>query len=156
MMNKNLLLATFSIASVLLISRTEAAEADVFKLKHRSTFTLQESARNPFWPIGWTKPAAAAPTATGEPVVEAIELHSQDFQLTAILLGTPPMVVINGREYVEGDFLKVSGGAKVQLARVLDGQVILRSMGKDYPIILRRKGESMGTKKPVPSFKLDR
>ena len=155
-MNKNLLSATLLMLFVLLVSKTGAAESETFKLKRRSTFKLQESARNPFWPIGWTKPTAVAPTVTGTPVVEVAELHPQDFQLTAILLGTPAMVVINGKEYVEGDFLKMPGGAKVQLARVLDGQVILRFGGKNYPIILQRKGDSIGAKKPLPSFKLDR
>lgn len=154
-MNKNLIFTALLVSISLLTPRTGSAQAAVFKLKHRSSYSVQDSDRNPFWPVGWVKPVAG-PAVVGVPVVEVVALHPEDFELTAILLGTPPIVVINGREYAEGDFLKSKAGARVQLAKVMDGQAILQYLGKNYPIILHRKGEEQGLKKPTPLPKLNR
>jgi len=155
-MNKNLLLPALLVCLGFLTPRIGVAQSAGFKLKHHSSYTLQTADRNPFWPVGWVKPTTPQ-AVPGTAAIEVIELHPEDFELTAILLGTPPIVVINGKEYAEGDFLKIKGGgAKVQLAQVMDGQVILRFMGKNYPVVLHRKGEEKGLKKPTPLPRLNR
>jgi len=149
-MKKNIVLAAIT-AVCFLGSQGWSQEAGGFKLKHRSTFTVQDTERNPFWPVGWVK--TAAPTAVSE-TVQVAEIRPEDFELTAILLGTPALAVINGREYSEGDFIVLKGAgpaAKVQIVQVMDGRITLRYMGKDYSILLHRKGEETGIKKPTPT-----
>jgi hypothetical protein len=150
-MKKSIVLAAVT-ATALLSCQAWSQESGGFKLKHRSSFTLQDAERNPFWPVGWVKTVATA-TSTNENV-QAAELRPEDFEVTAVLLGTPALAVVNGREYAEGDFITLRGSGqktKVQIAQVMDGQVVLRYMGKDYPIILHRKGEEIGIKKVQPS-----
>ena len=117
-MNRYLILTTLVGLLVLSTPCTGAAQSGTFKLKRRSSYTAQDSDRNPFWPVGWVKPVIAPAIPNAPAPVEVIELHPDDYKLTSILLGTPPIVVINGKEYAEGDFLKNKGGGpKVQLAQ---------------------------------------
>lgn len=115
-----------------------------YKPIHRSLFLSSELDRNPFCPIGWVKPGQVTAAPTTEATEVVADLRPEDYILTATLLGRPPMVVINGREYAEGDFLLLAPGgqkSKVQVQQVLDGKAILRFMNKEYAILLQRRGE---------------
>lgn len=143
-MNKNTFFRFVFIgaAGVMWAGTVFAQTATGYKPLHRSLFAAVELERNPFWPVGW-KPTAAPSTPTA-PATETLEvvIHPEDYALTAILLGRPPMAVINNREYAEGDFILIMPGgqkSKVQLEQVLDGKVILRYMNKEYTVILQRK-----------------
>jgi len=151
-MNKNIVLAAVALAVGLMNFTARSQDTKGFKLKNRSAFTLQEPERNPFWPIGWVKTATT--TANTNETVQVAEIRPEDFTLSAILLGTPPMAVINGKEYAEGEFIvfKVGGPkTKVLVAQVMDGKVILRYMNRDYTVILHRKGEESVNKKAAPT-----
>ncbi|MEI8340733.1 MAG: hypothetical protein WCH43_04245 [Verrucomicrobiota bacterium] len=151
-MNKSIVLAVGAVAAVFLSGQAWSQDVKAFKLKHRSSFTLQDTERNPFWPVGWVKTAPTAVASNDN--VQVSEIRAEDFELTAILLGTPPMAVINGKEYAEGEYIIIRGGGpktKVLVAQVLDGRVVLRYMNRDYPVALRRRGEETGIKKAQPS-----
>jgi len=150
-MKKNIVLAAVAIVAGFMGCQGWSQESSVFKLKHRSLFTLQDTERDPFWPVGWVKTKTVT---TVNETVQAAEIRPEDFELTAILLGSPPLAVINGREYGEGSFIILKGSGqktKVQVTQVMDGQVVLRYMGKDYQITLHRKGDEVGIKKVQPS-----
>jgi len=122
-----------------------------YKPIHHSLFLSSERDRNPFWPVGWVKQAPVSATPIAGPVESAV-LRTEDYALTAILLGRPALAVINGREYAEGDFIILRPGApksKVQVFEVRDGQVTLRFMSKDYTIFLKRKGEEKMKKEGI-------
>ena len=154
MMNKSIAVAVIASALVLQGRPSWSQETAGFKLKHRSSFTLQDTDRNPFWPVGWVKPTGAVSTTDVTETVQVAEIRPEDFELTAILLGVPPLAVINGREYAEGDFIRVKGSGqktKVQVAQVADGRVVLRYMNKNYTVLLHRIGEDKkATPTPTP------
>ena len=120
-----------------------AQNAEGFKLKNRSTFSSAGREHDPFWPIGWVKPAVSA-TSTGSGVAKEVEFSTNGFVLTSILLGQPAIAVINGREYAEGETIKWAAGgenAGIQLVAVQDGSVVLRHQDKNYTVVMHRKGE---------------
>ena len=151
-MKKNILIAVIAVAMGLAGCLTgRAQEVTGFKLKQYSKFALTDSERNPFWPVGWVK-AGPVSTQTGE-TVQAAEIRPSDYEVTGILLGTPPLAVINNGEYTEGSFIRTAEGhkSKVQVVQILDGAVILRYMGREYTIPLHRRAEEAGIKKATPT-----
>lgn len=113
----------------------------VFEPTRKSEFAATGTERDPFWPIGWTKPE------TGAGDVPAPEtLHATDFSVTSILLNQPAIAVVNGREMAEGEVAAfIVGGQQVyvQLAAVLDGRVILRWQGKNLVVPLHRDEDAL-------------
>jgi hypothetical protein len=131
-----------------------------YQLKKRSSFDVPKRAASPFLPIGWLKPqetsqVAVAPAAPVRPV-----LDEKNYNLSSILLGNPPLAVINGRSYSEGEFLRTpkppgqapksalpgeTPGAgtlpppKVRVVRILDGVVEIQSGSERLQLPLRRK-----------------
>jgi hypothetical protein len=133
--------AVFS-ASALSEARSQNAPGE-FQLKNRSSFAGNNTAHNPFWPIGWAK---ALPKAAASAAPTDIKLSADDFFVTSILLNEPPLAVVNGRELAEGEMIHVQTGAQtivVQLASVQDGQIVLRYLNKNLVVPLRRKGEPL-------------
>lgn len=120
-----------------------------YEVKMQSTFALQDDARRPFWPIGWVKPNAVPSQPTG-PVTKPTVLSADDFAVTSVLLGNPSLAVINGRAYGEGEVVRMPKAAaekgaapkskvRVQVARILDGRVVLQSAdGQSLEVALRR------------------
>jgi hypothetical protein len=139
---------------------SDAPDEGGYQLKKRSSFDVPKRAASPFLPIGWLKPQetsqpAIAPAAPARPV-----LDEKNYNLSSILLGNPPLAVINGRSYSEGDFLRTpkpagpvpkaglpdeTAGAgtppppKVQVVRIQDGVVVIRSGAERLQLPLRRK-----------------
>lgn len=130
-------------------AETTSTEGKGFALKNRSSFPVPDSqAFNPFWPLGWTKSEASRGAATDAPAdsVAASMLRPENFVVTSILLGEPPLAVINGRELAEGQIVAVQFGGQrlnVQVAAVQDGQVILRVGSQNLVVPLRRRGEPL-------------
>src|SRR4051812_7702067 len=89
-----------------------AEEADVktagYKLKKRSVFTQPETARSPFWPIGWIKPAPGQVTQQTQEAAPMTKLDPEQFSVTSIVGGTPPIAIINGRPYGEGEYIRAA------------------------------------------------
>src|SRR5690242_7168495 len=75
-----------------------------YHLKNRSTFDSAGVKRPPFWPIGWVHH-----DRTQQEVVQPkVTLDPQMFAVTSISLGHPSVAIINGRSYLENDFIKGS------------------------------------------------
>lgn len=120
-----------------------AAEAPApIELKNKSTFKVETSGRNPFWPIGW-KPTAKVATTTG------VEHAGPDITSTAFIVtsitydrGTR-YAIINGRPMTEGQqFGLQMGTATYQFAvkSIDDGAVTLARPGhEDIQVGLRRR-----------------
>jgi len=91
--------------------------ADI-KLTNRSSFSREGLRRSPFLPIGYAKKveSVVAPTIA--------ELRPEMFRISAILLGNPPIAIINGKDRGIGDRIPV-GSEFVTVKRIEDGQVIL-------------------------------
>jgi hypothetical protein len=132
-----------------------AADADSsvsagYHLKNKSSFSASETVRPPFWPIGYVHRGDAPKNAA--PVVE-FKLDPDQFNVTSILMGAPSLAVINGRTYAEGEFLRaprrgkavtdggvvqVAPSAKIRVAKVSDGAVVLEVAGQRASVPLRR------------------
>ncbi len=119
-----------------------------YQLKNRSSFNLPETARPPFWPIGWTKRSATAPVRL--PSGPSFVLDEKNFVVTSILTGNPSLAVINGRSYSEGEFLRLpkgSGGVKIRVARIYDGFVQLQL--DDQLVAPKLRRQELDPKKPA-------
>jgi hypothetical protein len=125
---------------VALPALAEPSSKKVFELQRTSTFEPGSMERNPFWPIGWRKEE----TRTSAPQVSApvivLDLPANHFTVSSILIGTPRMAVLNGREYAEGEMIttRIDGQpTKMKLKTVGDGFVIVEYRGKEYRFDLR-------------------
>ncbi len=156
-MNSRIALAfTAATAGLTLLAQGADSAGEVktagFRLQNRSAFTSPETARAPFWPIGWAKASATAPQ-TQAPLTK-IELDPEQFAVTSIVLGQPSLAVINGRVYSQGEFLRMPkggkapeaaaktaalpAGARIRVAKVTDGSVFLEVGGQYTELALRR------------------
>ncbi|MBS0656910.1 MAG: hypothetical protein JSR82_01525 [Verrucomicrobia bacterium] len=107
-----------------------SSAADI-KLTNRSSFSREGIRRSPFLPIGHTKKveSVATPTFT--------EIRAEQFKISAILLGNPPIAIINGKDRGVGDRIPV-GNEAVTVKRIEDGQVIL--LHRDREIVVPQGG----------------
>jgi hypothetical protein len=114
-----------------------AADEGGFKLTNRSSFTAPEPAHNPFWPIGWQKSKT-----TGAVAEIAVPVKAENFVVSTIMLGREPLAVINGREFGQGETLQIQVGpgyAKVLVAQIRDGEVVLKYLDREIIVPLHRK-----------------
>lgn len=130
-------------------NHADAQNAAGFRLKNRSVFVTAGAEHDPFWPIGWHKPNASEPSSsTSAPVRNVVEFRTDGIVVTSILLGNPPLAVINGKGYAEGELMAQEFAGQtitVQIAAIQDGAVVLRYQDKNYTVLLRRKGEDVKT-----------
>jgi hypothetical protein len=108
-------------------------------LKNKSSFTMEASGRNPFWPIGW-KPVAKAQT-TGEHV--GPEIQPSSFLVSSITLDRGAhFAIINGKAMQEGQTFGLQVGTQtyqLTVKRIEDGRVILTRRDEEIIVPLRRK-----------------
>ena len=126
-MTRILLLALGTIASLSVLHAADEPKPPAYELKNRSTFAIDRNARAPFWPIGWRKDSAVAPQTT-KVVVRSFQIQAEHFSVTSILSGTPPVAIINGRGFGEGEPLPVVVGdlpVQVIVRQIRDGGVWL-------------------------------
>lgn len=144
-------LTRLTFAGLALFSAAAALAADPlpegkYELKNRSSFTIQPAARPPFWPIGWVRrDTNGAPVAVAG-VAQALDEKS--FLVTSILVGNPSLAVINGRAYMEGEFVRLpksAGAVRVRVQRIADGTVQLQTPVQMITAPLRRA--ELGAKK---------
>ena len=117
-----------------------APAAPAIELKNKSTFTMDGSGRNPFWPIGW-KPVARAQTNNTE--------HSgPDILPTAFVVSSITMdqgaryAIINGKVMAEGQAFGLQLGTQtyqLTVKAIEDGRVILARRDQEIIVPLRRK-----------------
>lgn len=114
-------------------------DAPAIELKNKSSFTMDASGRNPFWPIGWK------PVVRNQTTVEHV---GSDIQPSAFLVSSitvdngPRFAIINGKPMQEGQVFGLQlGNQTYQLTvkKIEDGQVILAMRDQEIPVPLRRK-----------------
>lgn len=125
--------------TTLAISAPRAADAPAaITLKHKSSFEAAD-ARNPFWPIGWTRPD---PSKAGATEV-APALSAASFSLTSVTMGTGPhFAILNGKVLQEGQQFGLQFGSQiyqVTVQAIEDGQVVLSYQGGQVVVPLRRR-----------------
>jgi hypothetical protein len=122
------------------VSSAAAPQRPAFELKAKSSFALDESARNPFWPIGW-KPAAVR---TGPIEQVGTEIQASAFLVSSITVDTTGRyAIINGKVMNEGQVFGLQLGNQtyhMTVKAIQDGQVIIQR-GRDQQIAvpLRRR-----------------
>ena len=124
---------------------TEATpNAAPIEVKNKSGFAMQETGRNPFWPIGW-KPAAkqaASTSAISEPT--GPEVPPTAFLVSSIVMDPRArFAIINGKVMNEGQVFGLQMGTstyQITVKAIEDGRVVLLR-GRDQEIIvpLRRR-----------------
>ena len=94
------------------------------------------AARNPFVPIGYVRPAAAA-VKEKVPIVTA-----EQFVVTSYSIEPPPLAVINGRTYGIGERIPVDkdGTEFVTVRQIRDGVVVLDHRGRTLECRSKPKG----------------
>src|SRR3954465_1459736 len=127
-----LTLAAFALAGV------RAEDAPAIELKNKSSFTMDGSGRNPFWPIGW-KPVARAQTT---------EHSGPDILPTAFVVSSITLdhgarfAIINGKVMEEGQQFGLQLGTQtyqLTVKAIEDGRVILARRDQEIIVPLRRK-----------------
>jgi hypothetical protein len=124
------------------------APADVppYVLKNKSKFNApSETARVPFWPVGWSKQKQAAiAVAAAAPEVK-MKLDKNSFNVSSILIGggkDPSLAVINERPYAEGEYVRLKGSStktRIRVERIYDGTVTLSFEDQKIVVPLRRQ-----------------
>jgi hypothetical protein len=125
--------------SVLSATCLRADDAPAIELKNKSSFTLDGSGRNPFWPIGW-KPAVRTQTSTEH---TGPEILPTAFVVSSITLDQGArFAIINGKAMQEGQVFGLQlGNQTYQLTvkAIEDGRVILLRRDEEIIVPLRRK-----------------
>jgi len=128
--------------SALSLQAVRAEDAPVtIDLKNKSSFTMDASGRNPFWPIGW-KPVAQVPN---NPTAEHTgpDILPSAFVVTSITLDQGArFAIINGKPMQEGQVFGLQlGNQTYQLTvkAIEDGRVILARRDQEIVVPLRRK-----------------
>jgi hypothetical protein len=120
-----------------------AANAPATEIKNKSSFELEVTSRNPFWPISW-KPTAQVTGASSEHDASGTDIPATAFTLTSITIerGTR-FAIINGRIMEEGQQIGLQMGThtyQITLKSIQDGRVVLeRRRAQEIVVPLRRK-----------------
>ena len=116
-----------------------AEDAPGIELKNKSSFTMDGSGRNPFWPIGW-KPTARTQTTTEH---TGPDILPSAFVVSSITLDQGArFAIINGKAMQEGQQFGLQlGNQTYQLTvkAIEDGRVILARRDQEIIVPLRRK-----------------
>ena len=129
---------TISVLTLLTLMSAWADEATAIKLKNKSTFTMEASGRNPFWPIGW-KPAAKVNTTQRV----GPEIQSSTFLVSSITFDKGGrFAIINGKSMQAGQQFGLQVGNqtyRITVKAIEDGRVILGRHDEEIIVPLRRK-----------------
>ncbi|MEO7932277.1 MAG: hypothetical protein ABIT76_03865 [Chthoniobacterales bacterium] len=108
-----------------------------YRAHTKSTFVPPEKGRNPFWPIGFTP---RAKTAVNEE--QLLRIPIEQYKVTSIILDTPSIAVINGKDYTRGQFLPLAtttGTVKLLITNIEDGVVTVQYKALVGKIPISRK-----------------
>jgi len=110
------------------------------ELKNKSSFTMDASGRNPFWPIGW-KPVARVQNTTTEHT--GPDILPTAFVVSSITLDQGArFAIINGKAMQEGQVFGLQLGTQtyqLTVKSIEDGRVILARRDQEIIVPLRRK-----------------
>jgi len=114
----------------------------IIELKNKSSFTMDASGRNPFWPIGW-KPVAHVQNNNNTTEHSGADIPSSAFVVSSITLdqGTR-FAIINGKAMQEGQVFGLQMGNQtyqLTVKSIEDGRVILARRDQEIIVPLRRK-----------------
>lgn len=129
-----------AISAVVLLSLASARAGQVaaIELKSKSSFTMEASGRNPFWPIGW-KPVARVSTNDHS----GPEIQPAAFVVTSITVDKGGrFAIINGKAMQVGQQFGLQLGAQtyqLTVKAIEDGRVILSRRDEEIIVPLRRK-----------------
>jgi hypothetical protein len=131
--------STILILASLVLARAASAEENVaIELKNKSSFTMDASGRNPFWPIGWKPVARVQTTEHSGP-----DILPSAFVVSSITLDQGAhFAIINGKAMQEGQQFGLQlGNQTYQLTvkSIEDGRVILARRDQEIIVPLRRK-----------------
>jgi len=114
------------------------ASEGAYRASTKSSFLAPEKSRNPFWPIGYT----ARPKTAGTTEEQLLRIPVEQFKVTTIILDTPSIAVINGKDYTRGQFLAMpsaGGTAKLLITNIEDGFVTVQYQSLVAKIPITRK-----------------
>ena len=138
-MNRFVLLLILTCA---VASRSYAADTSSLEIKNKSSFTMENNSRNPFWPIGF-KPTARVARAGAERAGAGGDVPPGAFLVTTITLDAGArFAIINGKTMLEGQQFGLQLGAQtyqITVKRIEDGRVILSRRDQEIVVPLRRK-----------------
>jgi hypothetical protein len=119
---------------------TRAPSPAPIELKNKSSFTMEASGRNPFWPIGWKPVAKVQNAGIGN---SGSEISPGAFAVTSITLDQGArFAIINGKTMQEGQQFGLQIGTQtyqLTVKTIEDGRVILRRRQQEIVVPLRRK-----------------
>jgi hypothetical protein len=134
---RSLALISVSILTAISVRADEPAKIEV---KNKSSFRMDASTRDPFWPIGW-KPSPKLSGGSGAD--QAGDIPASAFAVTSITLDQAThFAIINGKIMQEGQqFALVLGSQTYQivLKKIEDGRVVLGRHDEEIVVPLRRK-----------------
>lgn len=130
--------STLTFLTFVSLASVRAEDAAVIDLKTKSTFTMESSGRNPFWPIGWKPVAKISKTEHG-----GSDIQPAAFVVSSITLGQGTrFAIINGKTMQEGQQFGLQLGSQtyqLTVKAIEDGQVILLRRDQEIIVPLRRK-----------------
>ena len=117
-----------------------AETAPQIELKNKSSFTMEDSSRNPFWPIGW-KPAPKSTSSSAETAGPMILPTA--FRVSSITMGGGTrFAIINGKAMTEGQVFGLQMGSQtyqITVKAIEDGRVILLRRDEEIVVPLQRR-----------------
>jgi hypothetical protein len=129
-----------AISALTLLSLTcaRAEQAAAIELTKKSSFSMEGSGRNPFWPIGWKPVARAATNDHSGP-----EIQPAAFTVTSITVDkSGRFAIINGKAMQVGQQFGLQLGQQtyqLTVKAIEDGRVILARRDEEIIVPLRRK-----------------
>ncbi|HEY0368707.1 MAG TPA: hypothetical protein VGC85_03850 [Chthoniobacterales bacterium] len=121
-----------------------APETPQLELKNKSSFALDPTMRNPFWPVGWRPASKAAAANAANPAEHAVQdISPSAFLVSSITVDSAgSFAIINGKVMNEGQVFGLQlGNQTYQLTvkAIQDGQVVLQRRDQEIIVPLRRR-----------------
>lgn len=126
-------------------AKTEAKPANTetvpaFELQHKSSFTMEDSSRNPFWPIGWKPPVKLSTNTSDTGVADILPSAFVVSSITVDSAGS--FAIVNGRIMTVGQVFGLQKGTQtyqITVKAIEDGQVILLRRDQEIAVPLHRR-----------------
>lgn len=113
------------------------------EVKNKSSFTMDESGRNPFWPVGWKPASKVVKEVAGGEHAAAQDIPPSAFLVSSITVDTGGrFAIINGKVMNEGQVFGLQMGNQtyqLTVKSIQDGQVVLGRRDQEIIVPLRRR-----------------